>query len=139
MIKIKALWKFSSEESRQELAARSKLTPYLRWRWLNFISKKNFCELVEVCWKIFWIFMKLKDLLERILSLSRYVVFNSILIFIYQLASILSNSFLENCKEFRIYQRLKWNGIVKLILDLSEYNSIETSNSMWMIMCLQGM
>ena len=68
-----------------------------------------------------------------------YVVFNSILIFIYQLASILSNSFLENCKEFRIYQRLKWNGIVKLILDLSEYNSIETSNSMWMIMCLQGM
>ena len=30
MIKIKALWKFSSEESRQELAARSKLTPYLR-------------------------------------------------------------------------------------------------------------
>ena len=41
----------SSEESRQELAARSKLTPYHRR--LNFISKKNFCELVEVCWKIF--------------------------------------------------------------------------------------
>ena len=68
-----------------------------------------------------------------------YVVFNSLLIYLYQLGSILSNSFLENCKEFRIYQRLKWNGIVKLILDLSEYNSIETSNSMWMIMCLQGM
>ena len=66
--KNKGFMEISSEESRQELAARSKLTPYHRR--LNFISKKNFCELVEVCWKIFWIFMKLKDLLERILSLS---------------------------------------------------------------------
>ena len=53
MIKIKALWKFRQKESRQELAARSKLTPSTTFDDLTLSQRKTFASLLRYVGRFF--------------------------------------------------------------------------------------